>query len=263
MQTHNRYMNIIAIVIAAACLSLATACGEAAAPTQEATENPTAETHDQQGGCTTETPELTSRLNTTEEEYLEHQQVQHLAYRVMYQNEELFWRQPNVYDVNTGFLMDSNGGWTKKWGITVWVSEKVEQMTLSAEDRIPDYIDDVPIRIVEAEPLPEASESRCVISMCGVSPEAGEGSITTINTPDRRRLIRHKYDPLFWRQPNVSGVGLGRIRDENGEVTNKWSITVRVTKKVHWSLVPPEDRLPDCLEGIPVQVLVGQPAPLV
>ena len=35
-----------------------------------------------------------------------------------------------------------------------------------------------------------------------------------INTPERRREVRQKYDSLFWRQPNVYAVGLGRIRQQ-------------------------------------------------
>ena len=74
--------------------------------------------------------------------------------------------------------------------------------------------------------------------------------------------MRRKYDSLFWRQPNIYGVSLGRIRDENGKITNTWSITLRVTEKVDQATLPHEDRIPDSLEGIPVQILEEQPPPL-
>ena len=67
--------------------------------------------------------------------------------------------------------------------------------------------------------------------------------------------VRLKYDPLFWRQPNVFGVGEGFLRDENGDRTETVGINIRVTKKVDQSTLPPEDRIPDCLEGVPVQIV--------
>ena len=86
--------------------------------------------------------------------------------------------------------------------------------------------------------------------------------MTNVNTPERRREVRRKYDSLFWRQPNVYVVSLGRIRDENGNITNTWSITLRVTEKVDQATLPPEGRIPDSLEGIPIQILEEQPPPL-
>ncbi len=86
--------------------------------------------------------------------------------------------------------------------------------------------------------------------------------MTNLNTPERRREVRRKYEPLFWRHPNVYAVSLGRIQDENGNITNTWSITLRVTEKVDQATLSPEDRIPDCLEGIPIQILEEQPSPL-
>ena len=71
----------------------------------------------------------------------------------------------------------------------------------------------------------------------------------------RARAIRHKYDALFWRQPNVHGVGIGIILDANGQDTDRAGFTIRVTEKVDRSTLPVEDRIPDCLEGVPVQIL--------
>ena len=91
---------------------------------------------------------------------------------VLAEYRELFWRQPNVYDVSKSFLRDENGEWTDQWGITVWVTKKVDQSTLPPEDRIPetlrdDYFEeDVPIQIVEAEPPPKVAPSTCDYSMC-------------------------------------------------------------------------------------------------
>ena len=108
----------------------------------------------------------------------------------------------------------------------------------------------------------ETIETMCDYNMCGTNLEEREERMTNVNTPERRREVRRKYDSLFWRQPNVYVVSLGRIRDENGNITNTWSITLRVTEKVDQATLPPEDRIPDSLEGIPIQILEEQPPPL-
>ena len=79
-------------------------------------------------------------------------------------------------------------------------------------------------------------------------------AINTSNDVYRARAIRPKYDPLFWRQPNVHGVGIGDLRNEDGEETGLWGFVVHVTEKVDQSKLPPEDRIPDCLEGVPVEI---------
>ena len=64
-----------------------------------------------------------------------------------------------------------------------------------------------------------------------------------------------------WRRPNVYGVGEAVFLDENGEWTDTVGIEVMVTNKVDQSTLPPEDRIPDCLEGVPVQML-ERPKPI-
>ena len=85
-----------------------------------------------------------------------------------------------------------------------------------------------------------------------MSPDIYSGDVA------RARAIRHKYEALFWRQPNVHGVGIGIIEDENGEYTNRAGFVITVTEKVDQSTLPVEDRIPDCLEGIPVQIQEGE-----
>ena len=73
---------------------------------------------------------------------------------------------------------------------------------------------------------------------------------------ERARAIRHKYEDLFWRRSNVWGVGIGEFRDENGEwAGGPWGFVISVTEKVDQNTLPPEDRIPDCLEGVPVQII--------
>ena len=69
--------------------------------------------------------------------------------------------------------------------------------------------------------------------------------------------VRLKYDPLFWRQPNVFAVGEGIFQDEEGNLIQKSGIIVTVTKKVDQNTLPHGNRIPDCLEGVPVQIQEG------
>ena len=71
---------------------------------------------------------------------------------------------------------------------------------------------------------------------------------------ERAESIRHKYEDMFWRQPNIYGTAIGIIFDESGEFTDRAGFIITVTKKVDQSTLPPEDRIPDCLEGVPVQI---------
>ncbi len=293
MKTHNWQTKALTLFIAAAALWLTVACGNAdpnnetpstqeataaplseevtEAPTVEPTETPTAETPEPTVGCTHETPGLRSWLNTTEEEYVESLPgAWWYPVFVFDKYKDLFWRQPNVYDVSTGQLRDNQGELTETWGVMVWVTERVDQNTLPPEDRIPDTLDDIPIRIVEAEPQ-QIAVSNCDYSKCGVNLREGEESMTNPNANTREEQtgtristaemikVKNKYKPLFMRQPNVYTTGVGKFTDENDEYTGEWGIVVLVSKKVDQSTLPPEDRVPDCLEGIPVQLKEEQP----
>ena len=95
---------------------------------------------------------------------------------------------------------------------------------------------------------------------CEASLSPKEGNMTTeTESPEDRgeriHNVRLRYDDLFWRQPNVRGVSEGFITDENGSITEIWGILIDVTEKVDQNTLPPENRIPDCLEGVPVQML--------
>ena len=77
---------------------------------------------------------------------------------------------------------------------------------------------------------------------------------TSNNTRERRDEVLSKYLGLIMRQPNWHGHGAGNFKDENGERLDIEGITVIVYPMVDQNTLPPEDRIPDCLEGIPVQI---------
>ena len=81
-------------------------------------------------------------------------------------------------------------------------------------------------------------------------------------TDERILEVRDKYRALFKRQPNYNGNGPGHLEDENGERTETRGITIYVSKKVDQNTVPVEDRIPDCLEGVPVQIIEEGPSRL-
>ena len=94
---------------------------------------------------------------------------------------------------------------------------------------------------------------------CDIDPvlTGRKGMITRNSSEDvaLAQAIRHKYENMFWRQPNVHATGIGNLTDENGEYIGIWGFLIHVTKKVDQNTLPPEDRLPDCLEGVPVQIV--------
>ena len=71
---------------------------------------------------------------------------------------------------------------------------------------------------------------------------------------EKAEAIRHKYEALFWRQPNVHGVGIGLIMDEDGRETGEVGFIIHVTEKVDQNTLPAADRIPDTLEGVPVEI---------
>ena len=81
----------------------------------------------------------------------------------------------------------------------------------------------------------------------------------------RARAILPKYEELFWRQPNVWSTSIGFFRGEwdrplefpdgEGGCKRVVGFIIRVTKKVDQSTLPPEDRIPDTIEDVPVQII--------
>ena len=64
-----------------------------------------------------------------------------------------------------------------------------------------------------------------------------------------------KYIELFDRQPNTWRMGPGRILDENGEETGELGIVIRVTEKIPQDQLPAEDRIPDRIECVRIQII--------
>ena len=73
---------------------------------------------------------------------------------------------------------------------------------------------------------------------------------------ERAEAIRAKYEGMFWRQPNIWSVGTGFGKNEHGEIIYEVGFVIHVTEVVLQESLPEEDRLPECLEGVPVHIIV-------
>ena len=217
MKTTKWQTKALMLFIAAAGLLLTTACAGG-----------------KPGGCTTESMGFVSRLSASEKQFEELRSQRMLAWDVFLQHNSLIWRQPNVYEVRNDFLRNGEGERIGEWGITILVTNKVDQGALPAEDRIPDYLDNVPIQIVEAEPPPEATETGCDFSKCLVGfADENRPETTTESTSERMKRIhevRSKYEPLLGEQPNVYGISEGYLRDGQGGWLDTLGIELMVMK---------------------------------
>ena len=106
------------------------------------------------------------------------------------------------------------------------------------------------------------SEFKDPSTLCETNTSAEEETMTTENTDERILEVRNKYRELFRRQPNYRGNGPSDLRDENGERTEVRGLIIKVTKKVDQSTLLVEDRIPDCLEGVPTQIIEVGPVKL-
>ncbi len=70
--------------------------------------------------------------------------------------------------------------------------------------------------------------------------------------------VSKKYKRLLVRYPNRTAVSTEFLRDEKtGLRTKTWGILVQVSKEIDQDTVPPKSRIPDELEGVPVQIILA------
>lgn len=70
---------------------------------------------------------------------------------------------------------------------------------------------------------------------------------------DYVRQVKHRHEAELMRKPNVVGVGIGQ-RWREGQPTDELSLIVNVTREVSEEDLAPEERIPERLEDVPVQV---------
>ena len=71
--------------------------------------------------------------------------------------------------------------------------------------------------------------------------------------------VFEEYKDLFYRYPNRVNVNTEFLRDEDtGVRTETWGIVIIVDEKADEDTLPPERRIPDELEGVPVQIITTE-----
>ncbi len=79
--------------------------------------------------------------------------------------------------------------------------------------------------------------------------------------PTRERLgeMVLEYQSTFRRYPHFESFSAGApLMNDDGEWTDVIGIRILVEVMVDPSTIPPKYRLPECLEGVPVQILEGK-----
>ena len=74
----------------------------------------------------------------------------------------------------------------------------------------------------------------------------------------RTHEVLVKYYPQIMRLPHNPEPEPEFLRDENGELTDTWGIVILTDEKIDQYALNAEDRIPDSLEGVPVQVLTRE-----
>jgi hypothetical protein len=69
----------------------------------------------------------------------------------------------------------------------------------------------------------------------------------------RAMEVKARYEASLLKKANVVAVGVG-FRQRGGEVTYEVALVVSVTRKLPATQLPPQDVIPDRIEGIPVDV---------
>ena len=141
---------------------------------------------------------------------------------------------------------------TGQGGIILYFCGKmVDQSTLPPEDRIPDCLEGIPVQMVELPlfPDPEGPHWRS---------EWDKGTECNYNNTHEHRLATmERFHNLFWEYPTILGLGDGDILDENGNPTGQVGIIMYVTEEVDPKTLRENFIIPDCIDGVPIQILSG------
>ena len=160
----------------------------------------------------------------------------------------LFARLPNESRgrMMEHFFRDVEGNWSDEYGIVLFLGEKFNRETQPPENRIPDEFDGVPVYL-----------------SAGTSDYSGGLKVQYERIPEFHYAdaVMLKHDDLLMRYPNRAHLPFRGILGDGGRPGEPLSVRIRifVTEKVDQNTLPPEDRIPDCLDGIPVTIHVIEP----
>ena len=159
---------------------------------------------------------------------------------VFRENKQLFLRQPGYRRSMEHFFRDLDGNWSDEYGIVLELGEEFDRETQPPENRIPDEIDGVPVFLV--------------VGTSNYSSARGHVVQEEIPEIHYAHSVLLKHEDLLMRQPNRASIPVRGILGEGGRPGEPLSVVIRmlVTEKVDQNTPAPADRIPDCLEGIPV-----------
>ena len=172
----------------------------------------------------------------------------------------LFGRQPFRKGHHTvGYMRNEDGSWTKRRGIILrYESEGMDQSTLPIKARIPDCTEGVRVQRIDGDTdiYPPWEADR--LAAKARSPRTTMPECTYANTFERRSEIFEKYTFLFRQHPNSQYYTHAYLYNEEGEWIEDKSMgvmTIYIHPWVDLDTIPPERRIPDCIEGIPTQIV--------
>ena len=143
------------------------------------------------------------------------------------------------------FFRDIEGNWSDEYGIVLMIAEKLDQEMLPPEHRIYDDLEGV--RVFNNE---DYSYS-------------GGFWVTDQEIPELHYwyAVMRKHEDLLLDYPNAMLSHIGTIvayGERPGEPMSL-EIVIPVTEKVDPATLPPENRIPDCLEGLPTRIQETKP----
>ena len=113
------------------------------------------------------------------------------------------------------------------------------------------------------DPTPEVKE-RTYDDPATLCPSEGENmneeKVTVERAVERAKVVLDKHRERFLRQPNLVRFGFGHLRDTDGNfIRDEIGIFIGVSERVDQSTLPEEDRIPSCIDGVPVQFEIREP----
>ncbi len=130
-------------------------------------------------------------------------------------------------------------------GIRIMIYPWVDPDSLPRRYRLPDCLEGIPIQILEHRPSTLRANTF-------TAPECADNV-----TLERVREVFQKYASLILSYPNGTYHGIGGFYSKDGQPADASGIVIHVYPWVDPDSLPKEQRIPDCLEGIPVQVVEG------
>ena len=165
----------------------------------------------------------------------------------------MIMRLPHNPEPGPEFLRDENGDLTNTWGIVIFTDEEIDNNTLPSEHRIPDSLDGVPVQVLHKE---IGDKKRPWYP--GWRPDDRSSPHSHYKSD-----VANKNQDLFYRYPFYRGRTSFSPVPEKGQSKNDnrdpvIGIQVQVREMVDPNALPPEDRIPDCLEDVPVRISVSR-----